>query len=255
VFKRQQLEGASWQIRRVSTAPIRKSSRLPGRWPRTHGRRANRPWNRSRIARSRRNDRWGAASGSSSTSARATPLPRCGRLQTRCDAPGVSFARKAATRRQNDGRDQSTADLIKQLAHDTTTLVRKELDLARAEAGRAAEVVVTLTRQELSLARAEMAEKGRKAGPGLGMVGGAGVAALPAIGSLTAFLIIALDGAIPNWLAALVVTLAWGVAAAALYYTGKERVQEAGPLVPEQTAETVKEDVEWAKTQIGSEKR
>jgi uncharacterized membrane protein YqjE len=156
---------------------------------------------------------------------------------------------------RNDGRDPSTAELVRQLAHETTTLVRKEIDLARAEAGRAAEVVVALARQELSLARAEMAEKGRKAGPGLGMVGGAGVAALLALGSLTAGLILALDGVMPSWLAALVVMLGWGVVAAALYYTGKERVQEAGPLVPEQTVETVKEDVEWARTQIGSEKR
>jgi Putative Actinobacterial Holin-X, holin superfamily III len=158
-------------------------------------------------------------------------------------------------RGDNDGRDQSTAGLIKQLAHETSTLVRQEIELARTEAGRAAEVVVTLARQELALARAEMAEKGRKAGPGLGMVGGAGVAGLLALGSLTACAILALDGVMPNWLAALVVALAWGVAAAALYFAGKGRVQEAGPLVPEQTVETVKEDVQWAKTQIRSDKR
>jgi uncharacterized membrane protein YqjE len=160
------------------------------------------------------------------------------------------------TRRdQHELRDESTGELIKQLAHETTTLVRQEIDLARAEATRAGEAVVKLARQELSLAKAEMAEKGRKAGPGLGMVGGAGVAALLALGSLTAFAILALDGAMPNWLAALLVTVAWGVVAAALYFTGKGRVQEAGPLVPEQTVDTVKEDVEWAKTQIASGKR
>jgi uncharacterized membrane protein YqjE len=156
---------------------------------------------------------------------------------------------------QNELRDESTGELIKQLAHEMTTLVRQEIDLARAEATRAGDAVVTLARQELSLVRAEMAEKGRKAVPGLGMVGGAGVAALLALGSLTAFAILALDGAMPNWLAALLVAVAWGVIAAALYFTGKGRVQEAGPLVPEQTVETVKEDVEWAKTQIGSGKK
>jgi uncharacterized membrane protein YqjE len=156
---------------------------------------------------------------------------------------------------QHELRDESTTELIKQLAHETTTLVRQEIDLARAEATRAGEAVVKLARQELSMARAEMAEKGRRAGPGLGMIGGAGVAALLALGSLTAFVILALDGAMPNWLAALLVAGAWGVIAAGLYFTGKDRVQEAGPLAPEQTIETVKEDVEWAKTQIGSEKK
>jgi uncharacterized membrane protein YqjE len=152
-------------------------------------------------------------------------------------------------------REQSMGDLLKQLSEETKTLVRQELELARSEATRAGEAVVTLARQELQLAKAEMAEKGRRAGPGFGMVGAAGVVALLAAGALTAFFILALDGAVPNWLAALIVALAYAAIAGALYYAGKQRVQEAGPLVPEQTIETVKEDVEWAKTQIGSEKR
>jgi hypothetical protein len=151
-----------------------------------------------------------------------------------------------------DTRDASTGELVKELAHETSTLVRQELELARAEAARAGEAVVRLARQELDLAKAEMAEKGRTAGPGLGLVGGAGVAALLALGSLTAFAILALDGAMPNWLAALIVAVVWAAVGAALYFTGKERVQQAGPLLPEQTIESVKEDVEWAKTQIGS---
>jgi uncharacterized membrane protein YqjE len=157
--------------------------------------------------------------------------------------------------RQTQLRDQSTGDLVKQLASETATLVKQELEFARAEASRIGEAVVTLARQELDLAKAEMAEKGRKAGPGFGMIGAAGAAALLAAGALTAFLILALDGVMPNWLAALLVALAWGVVAAALYYAGKGRVEDAGPLVPEQTVETLKEDVEWAKTQIGSDSR
>ena len=50
-----------------------------------------------------------------------------------------------------------------------------------------------------------MKEKGRKAGPGFGMIGAAGAVALLPAGALTAFLILALDGAMPNWLAALIV--------------------------------------------------
>ncbi len=152
-------------------------------------------------------------------------------------------------------RDQPVGELVKQLADETRTLVKQELELAREEASRVGDTVVTLAKQELRLAKAEMGEKGRKAGPGIGMIGGAGVVALLAAGTLTAFLILALDGVMPNWLAALIIGLVYAAAAAALYFAGKGRVEEAGPLVPEQTVETVKEDVEWAKTQIGSEKR
>jgi uncharacterized membrane protein YqjE len=156
---------------------------------------------------------------------------------------------------QADLSEQSIPELVKQLAEDTKTLVKQELELARAEAARAGQTVVTLARQELQLARAEMGEKGRKAAPGIGMVGAAAGVALLAAGALTAFLILALDGVMPNWLAALVIALVYAAIAGGLFYLGKERVQDAGPLVPEQTIETIKEDVEWAKTQIASDSK
>ena len=155
--------------------------------------------------------------------------------------------------REAELRDQSTGELVKQLANETTTLVRQELEYARSEASRIGEAVVTLARQELQLAKAELAEKGRTAGPGFGMIGAAGAAGLLAAGTATACVVLALDGVMPNWLAALVVALAWGVVAGVLYSMGKGRVEEAGPLVPEQAVETFKEDIEWAKTQIGSD--
>ena len=85
------------------------------------------------------------------------------------------------------------------------------------------------------------------------LIGVAGGIGLLAGGALTAFLILALDGVMPNWLAALLVGAAYAVVAAVLFSVGKNRVQEAGPLVPEQTVNSVKEDVQWAKTQIGSD--
>ena len=66
---------------------------------------------------------------------------------------------------QKETGDLSIPGLVRQLADETTTLVRQELELARAEAARAGEAVVTLAKQELQLATAEMKEKGRKAGP------------------------------------------------------------------------------------------
>ncbi len=157
--------------------------------------------------------------------------------------------------RESELQDHSTGELVKQLAAETSTLVKQELEYARSEASRIGEAVVTLARQELQLAKAEMAEKGRTAAPGFGMIGAAGAAALLAAGTLTAFIVLALDGVMPNWLAALIVAIAWGVIGAVLYSTGKSRVEKAGPLVPEQAVETLKEDVQWAKTQIGSDTR
>jgi uncharacterized membrane protein YqjE len=107
--------------------------------------------------------------------------------------------------------------------------------------------VSTLVRQEVELAKAEMAEKGKKAGIGAGMLGGAGVAALVMLGSLTAFLILALALALPAWAAALIVTAAWGAIAAVLALLGRNKMREMGKPVPEQTIETVKEDVQWLK--------
>ena len=50
-----------------------------------------------------------------------------------------------------------------------------------------------LVRQEVELAKSEMAEKGRVAAPGLGLIGGAGVVGLMAAGALTAFLVLVLS--------------------------------------------------------------
>ena len=122
-------------------------------------------------------------------------------------------------------RDRPVGELLKQLANETTTLMRQELELAKAE----------------------MREKAGKAGPGFGMWGAAGAMALLALGALTAFLILALDGAMPNWLAALIVALVYGTIAGLLYLRGKQKVDEAGSPVPEQTIDTLKEDVQWAK--------
>ena len=54
------------------------------------------------------------------------------------------------------------------------------------------------------------------------------------------------------WLAALIVAVVYAAIAAVLALTGKGKVQEAGPPVPEQAIESTKEDVEWAKTRARS---
>jgi hypothetical protein len=110
-------------------------------------------------------------------------------------------------------------------------------------------------RQELELAKSEMAEKGKQAGLGAGMFGGAGVAALLALIALSGALVAALDTAMPTWLAALIVGLIWAAVAAVLALQGRQKVQQATPPAPEQTVDSVKEDVEWAKTRARSGRR
>jgi hypothetical protein len=130
-------------------------------------------------------------------------------------------------------RDHSIAELVKDLATETSTLVRQEIDLAKAE----------------------MTDRGKRAGKGAGMLAaGAGVALL-AFGALTAGVIAALDLAMPTWLAALIVTVVYGAIAAVLVQIGRKQVQEAAPPVPEETIESVKEDVQWAKTRTRSATR
>lgn len=131
---------------------------------------------------------------------------------------------------ENDLRDRSVGELLTQLSEQTSALVR----------------------QEIALARAEMQEKGKQAGLGIGLMGGGTIVALGAFGALTAFLILLLAETMSGWVAALLVGLAYAAIAAGLLLMGKNKVSEATPPVPEQTIETVKEDVQWAKSQIGS---
>ena len=120
--------------------------------------------------------------------------------------------------------------------------------------GKLSDETSTLIRQEMELARAELTEKGKEAGKGAGLFGGAATVALLGAGAITAGIILLLDLAIAAWLAAIVVGLIYVGIAAFLGLQGRNRIQAATPPVPEQTVETVKEDVEWAKTRARSAK-
>jgi VIT1/CCC1 family predicted Fe2+/Mn2+ transporter len=112
--------------------------------------------------------------------------------------------------------------------------------------------IAMLIRQELALAKAEMAEKSRPAVASAGMFGAGALLGLVAFGAITAAIIAALALVMPVWLAALIVSVVYGAVAGVMAMTGKKTLQEAGPLVPEQTAQSVKEDIEWAKTRARS---
>jgi predicted phage tail protein len=113
----------------------------------------------------------------------------------------------------------------------------------------------TLVRQEFRLVQAELTEKGKKAGLGAGIFGAAGIAALLALIALTTCLIAALSEGMDVWVAALIVTVVYAGVAGVLALRGREQISRAAPAVPEQTVETVKEDVQWAKTQLPSGSR
>jgi len=119
----------------------------------------------------------------------------------------------------------------------------------------ATEQAQTLVRQEIELAKAELSEKGKKAGIGAGMFGGAGLFGLFAFGALTAAFIGAVDLAVPFWAAALIVAAAYGAIAGVLALTGKNKVQEATPPVPEEAVDNVKEDVAWTKQRARAGRR
>jgi hypothetical protein len=76
--------------------------------------------------------------------------------------------------------------------------------------------------------------------------------ALAATGALTAFLVLLLSLFLDAWLAALITGVVLAAVAAILAITGKERIEEVGTPLPEQTIETVQEDVQWVKEQARS---
>src|SRR4051812_13663710 len=139
----------------------------------------------------------------------------------------------AGNGQQEDLRGQPVGELVKQLSEQTSTLVRQEMELAKAE----------------------LAERGKAAGKGAGLLGGGGLIGLLAAGALTAFLILLLAEAMDAWLAALIVAVAYGAGAALLGVRGRDQIREGMPPAPEQTVESVKEDVRWAKTRAASARR
>jgi Putative Actinobacterial Holin-X, holin superfamily III len=121
--------------------------------------------------------------------------------------------------------DQSLGELVSGIASDLSTLMRQELDLAKAE-----------VRQEAS-----------KAGKAAGMFGGAGLAGWMVALFLSFTLLYLLDSAIDAGWAALIVAVIWAVIGAVLFVLGRNRLKSVDP-TPHRTVETVKEDVQWLKT-------
>jgi MFS family permease len=116
---------------------------------------------------------------------------------------------------------------------------------------RLSEQTATLVRQEMRLAQAEMKEKGKRAGMGAGLFGGAGVVALGAFGALVAGLILLLGEAVDMWVSAFIVTAGLAVVAAVMAMVGKRQIGAATPPKPEAAMESVQADVAEIKEKAG----
>ncbi|MEV7006550.1 phage holin family protein [Streptosporangium sp. NPDC051022] len=109
------------------------------------------------------------------------------------------------------------------------------------------EEVSRLVKDELRLARLELSKKGRHAGIGAGLFGGAGVVALYGGGALVAAVILLLALVMPAWVAAVVVGVVLLIVAALLGLMGRQQVVQAAPPTPERTIESLKEDLDMVK--------
>jgi len=133
----------------------------------------------------------------------------------------------------NDQRDQPVGELIKELTEDMRTLVRKEMELGKAE----------------------LTEKGKHAGIGVGLFGGGGVLAMYGVGALVATLILVLNIWLWAWLAALIVTVVLFVIAGVLALLGKNQVTKAVPPEPKEAVAGIKADVDEVKTAVKGRSR
>jgi uncharacterized membrane protein YqjE len=121
---------------------------------------------------------------------------------------------------------RSLGEIVGDISHDLTTLVKQELDLARTE----------------------LKDEAAKAGKGAGMLGAAGVAGLLALILASFALTYLLENWMPVELAFLITTLLWAVVGAVLAARGRAELKKSNPQLPK-TQRTLKEDAAWVKAQ------
>lgn len=129
-----------------------------------------------------------------------------------------------------DEKERPLPELLREVTQELTTLVGKQVELAKVE----------------------LSEKAREAGQGAGIIGGAGLFGLLALGTLSAALILGLSAFLPDWAAALLVSLLYALIATVLFSRGKQKVSKASPVAPQQTIDAAKETAQelqssWAK--------
>ena len=128
-----------------------------------------------------------------------------------------------------------------------TSTSERRTDLADEPLGavvhRLSEQIPELVRSEMRLAQAELAEKGKRAGIGVGLFSAAGLLALFGLAALLTTVVVLLDLVLPLWAAALIVTVVLFAVAGVAALVGKKQVTQATPPAPEKAIAGVKEDV------------
>jgi hypothetical protein len=113
--------------------------------------------------------------------------------------------------------------------------------------GRVTGDLSTLVRQEIQLAKVEITQEVRTAGKAGGLLGGSALTGYLALLFVSVALALGLAELVPAWVAFLIVGALYGIAAAVLMSKGRQELEHVDP-VPQQTVETLKEDVQWAKS-------
>jgi Putative Actinobacterial Holin-X, holin superfamily III len=132
---------------------------------------------------------------------------------------------QVSQRPAEDLRDRPVGELVRQLSEQMSRLVREELRLAQLQ----------------------LAQKGKRAGIGVGLFGGSGLLGLYGVAAIIAGVALLLALVLPAWAAALIVGGALLATAGALALLGKRQVSQATPPAPHQTIDSVKADVEVVK--------
>lgn len=131
--------------------------------------------------------------------------------------------------RTEERSERPVGDLVQELSQQTATLVR----------------------QEMRLAQAELQQKGKHAGIGAGMFGGAGLVALYGVGALIAAAILLIGTAVEPWVAAVIVGVVLLAVAGVLALLGRKQVEQATPPKPERAMESVQDDIQHVKRRAG----
>jgi uncharacterized membrane protein YqjE len=149
-----------------------------------------------------------------------TDIPRYG-----AQRPGDSYADSGAADARFDGGG-SIAELLQGIIGNVQGIIRSEVRLAKAE----------------------VREEATTAGKAAGILAAGAVLALYAVGLLLLTFVYLLNGPLPDWAAALIVFAVVAVVAAVLVKLGLARIKQVSPK-PEQTIDSIKEDVQWVKQQ------
>jgi hypothetical protein len=122
--------------------------------------------------------------------------------------------------------DRSLGELFSELAQETSTLVR----------------------QEVNLAKTEMSQKASTAGKHIGVLAAGGALAYAGLLAILAGVIALLNDVMPLWASALLVGIVVAIVGYLLIRKGLDALKR-DDFAPRETIETLKEDQQWAKEQ------